>query len=74
MTNFFWLMCPQCEWDCIEGDPEIGDLGLMCPVCTSDVPLETQNEPLPERVEGWDARQIGPRPIIEDYDVFDGDD
>lgn len=62
--KLFHLECPACEWDCIVGPPGVGDLGLMCPLCAGDsgrsVTLRTIVGPLPDRVEGHDAREQAP--------------
>lgn len=59
--GYFHLECPACGWDCVVGAPDLGDLGLTCPLCASDngrdVYLRIQVGPLPATVEGHDARR-----------------
>lgn len=63
LSDFCCLECPECEWNCVIVRTE-ADRILGCPLCATDcahvVPLRAKDGPLPERVEGFDARNALP--------------
>lgn len=59
MSAFVRLECPVCEFDCIVTD-EDARKGKYCVMCAedsgNDVRMCAMDGPLPDRVEGRDAR------------------